>query len=49
MSTRSLSAAPASASEWPEVPLRRKISNIAFWVACDCPSWVCVAVGAPLA
>jgi phosphate transport system permease protein len=35
MSTRSLSAAPASASEWPEVPLRRKISNIAFWVACS--------------
>ena len=35
MSTRSLSAAPASASEWPEVPLRRKIGNIAFWIACS--------------
>jgi phosphate transport system permease protein len=35
MSTRSLSAAPPAASEWPEVPLRRKIGNIAFWVACS--------------
>ena len=35
MSTRSLSAAPAPASEWPEVPLRRKIGNIAFWIACS--------------
>jgi phosphate transport system permease protein len=35
MSTRSLDAAPASASEWPEVPLRRKIGNVVFWVLCS--------------
>jgi len=35
MSTRSLDAAPAAASEWPDVPLRRKIGNAVFWVLCS--------------
>jgi phosphate transport system permease protein len=35
MSTRSLDASPASASEWPEVPLRRKIGNVVFWSLCS--------------
>ena len=35
MSTRSLDAATAPASEWPEVPLRRKIGNVVFWVLCS--------------
>jgi phosphate transport system permease protein len=35
VSTRSLDTTPAAASEWPEVPLRRKIGNVLFWAACS--------------